>query len=101
MNRIEYLLTCLIEEAAEIQKAATKAQRFGLGDSPPDVVRPTTNQDDLVAEIADLIGVVTLMEQELGISIVPDPDDLRVQAKIIKVRRFMDYSRTRGTLTET
>jgi len=32
----EYLLTCLMEECAEVQKAATKALRFGLDDRGPD-----------------------------------------------------------------
>ena len=35
MNEVEHLLTCLMEECAEIQKSTAKAMRFGLDENVP------------------------------------------------------------------
>ena len=61
MNIQEHLLTCIMEEAAEVQLAAAKALRFGLDDGYPGTDR--TNRGDLGYEITDLMAVVQLAEQ--------------------------------------
>lgn len=56
MNHVDYLLVCLIEEASEVQKAATKALRFGLDDfwAKEDM----TNRAALQEELHDLEGII-------------------------------------------
>ncbi|MCL2465032.1 MAG: hypothetical protein FWF28_08195 [Micrococcales bacterium] len=52
MNRVEHLMVCLMEECAEVQKAAAKALRFGLTDR---------NVDDLYREYVDVEAVFDLL----------------------------------------
>ena len=53
------LLTILVEECAEVQKAATKIMRFGAGDSDPHTPR-VINSTKLSEEIGDLMTLIEL-----------------------------------------
>lgn len=93
MTTTEYLLSCLIEECAEVIQRATKAQRFGLDEVQPE--QSLTNQERLAAELADLTGTIELLKDK-GIRL-PISDNA-IEAKIEKVKKFMDYSRELGVL---
>ena len=94
MNKTEHLLTCLIEECAEVQKAAAKALRFGLDDTSPG---GTTNRQDIADECVDLLAVLEMLEDE-GI-IPPVETSQATQPKKDKVSKYMDYAKGRGTLS--
>lgn len=96
MNKIDYLLVCLMEEAAEIQQAAAKALRFGLSNHHPE--RNTTNCIELSKEIGDLNAVVELLNKEHSI----DASEMIRSAlqKADKAERFMGVSRKCGRLEE-
>lgn len=96
MNKTEHLLTCLIEEASEVQKAAAKALRFGLEDGYPGGDK--TNQQDLFDEIVDFNAVVELLDT-IGINF-SDQREYRdcINRKKKKVVEFMDYAAKTGTL---
>jgi len=94
MNRKEHLLTCLIEEAAEIQQAATKALRFGTEDGYPG--RNTTNAQDIAVECCDIIAIIEMLEEEKIIE--KSGTLLKINGKKAKVRAFMDYAKTTGAL---
>ena len=96
MNSKEHLLTCIIEEAAEIQQAATKALRFGLEDGYPGTDR--TNADDLCKEINDLVAVVELAE-ESGI-ITKKHTLIDIEQKKARVKEWMEYAIETGALTQ-
>ena len=92
MNKVEYLLTCLIEECAEIQKAATKALRFGLNDQYKD----TTPAQDISRECCDLIAVIEMLEEE---GIIEKTGTIRaIEQKKVRVNHYMEYAIERGTL---
>lgn len=93
MTTTEYLLSCLIEECAEVIQRATKAQRFGLDEVQPEQLR--TNQERLALELADLTGTIELLKDE-GIRLPISGN--AIEAKIVKVKKFMDYSRELGVL---
>ena len=95
MNKKEHLLTCLIEEAAEIQQAATKALRFGLSDGYPE--SKTTNAQDISHEINDLIAVVDMC-REHGIITQPAEAKAMYDRKRLRVEQYMDYARDTGAL---
>jgi NTP pyrophosphatase (non-canonical NTP hydrolase) len=56
----QWLLDKLQEEAAEVIQAVSKVRRFGDENKHPD--RNTTNHDDLVNELTDLLAVLAALE---------------------------------------
>ncbi len=93
MNTTEYLLSCLIEECAEVIQWATKAQRFGLWEIQPE--QELTNEERLAAEPADLTATLELLWDN-GLQLFTEEG--AINAKKAKVEKFMDYSREQGCL---
>lgn len=95
MNRTEHLLACLAEECAEVQHAVAKALRFGLDDGYPG--SSSTNAQDIARELVDLLAVVGMLESE---NIIEVPrDTVAINRKKDKVRNYMDYAESVGSLT--
>ena len=97
MTEQEHLLTCLMEECAEVQQAVSKAIRFGLNDSYKD---HGNNKERIEDELCDLGGVLELLYARKILS-MPDDHVTRLTAKTRKVLRYMDYARERGVLEPT
>jgi hypothetical protein len=100
VNRLEYLLAKVAEEAGEIVVAAMKCQEFGVDDVnvlKRDDPNYPNNAEILAREIDDLIGVREIMERE---GLIRPVSRERVAAKIAKVEKWMEYSRQKGTLIE-
>jgi hypothetical protein len=97
MNMSEHILDCIGEEGSEIAKDVSKCLRFGLEDR--NVLDPNgpTNQERLIHELNDLIGVVQLAV-ELGI--IPEhwEDRKKQELKKRKIIKFMKYAREVGAL---
>jgi NTP pyrophosphatase (non-canonical NTP hydrolase) len=55
-----YLLDKLQEEAAEVIQAVSKIRRFGESNTHPE--RKTTNKQDLVIELEDLLAILAALE---------------------------------------
>lgn len=96
MTKIEYLLICLMEEAAEIQQAAAKALRFGLANHHPD--RKATNCMELSREIGDLHAVTEMLNKEHALDTSTMLD--AALKKSAKVERFMEVSRDEKILQD-
>jgi NTP pyrophosphatase (non-canonical NTP hydrolase) len=94
MNRQEYLLTCLSEEAAEIIQAVGKAQRFGLDDN---YIYDDTPKEAIKREFNDLVGVLEML-YEAGVDFKKLHDRSLVEAKKKKVEKYIEYSEKKGTL---
>lgn len=88
MNEREYLLTVLVEECAEVAQRACKAMRFGVAETEPG--QPDDNKRRLERELADLVATAELLTLT-----VRDQDKA---AKIVKLKKYMQYSREIGTL---
>lgn len=96
LNKIEYLLTCLIEECSEVQKEACKAIRFGLTDFNPNIPGAKNNAENLVQEYVDLSAVFGMLTDE---EVLPMTDfELMYDRKTAKMEKYMEYAKTRGTL---
>ena len=95
MNRIEHLLTCLAEEAAEVQQAVFKALRFGLDDGYPGTTR--TNCGDIVDEVTDLLAIVQMLQES---SMLPPSVGYQgdIDEKKCKVIKWMLYAEEKGML---
>ena len=59
-QHISYLLDKLQEESAECIQAVSKIRRFGINNKHPN--RNTTNLEDLVNELEDLLAIVSALE---------------------------------------
>lgn len=94
MNKIEYLLTCFIEECAEVQHETTKALRFGLNDKWKD--DPRKQSEKIVDEFHDLMAIYEKLVEE-GVLSDCNVRDL-IETKKLKLETFMNYSRENGTL---
>lgn len=92
MNKQQYLLIKLIEECAEISQEASKALIFGLGDSWKD---NPVNSEKLIQEMGDLMGVWRMLLDEAGMM---NYTEKMISDKIIKVNKFMEYSKEKGIL---
>ena len=95
MKLREHLLVCLIEEAAEVQKAATKILRFGLRDEY-DGQAPETNLENLRQELADLEAIRYVLDDSF-------PEDYAIDggavfAKVGKLETMIIYAKKAGTL---
>jgi len=97
MNRSEYLITCAMEECAEVTHILSKIQRFGIGDMHPN--GGLDNSKLLVQEINDLMAVLWMLKQE-GILPAGALNKTAMRNKIKRVERYMEYSRKVGTLKQ-
>lgn len=97
MNTNEHLLTCLSEECAEIQYQISKALRFGFDDIPPGEMK--TNAELIKFEFIDLMAVYGMCV-EAGLLEDIDGCGEQLIEKTQKVRKWLQYAKQRGTLTE-
>jgi len=95
LNKEQYLLIQLMEECAEVQQACAKALRFGLDEGYPGTVR--TNKSDILKEIADLTGVIRVLEYA-GIINGEDVSENAIASKERVVYKYMQISKSLGIL---
>ena len=94
------LLTCLMEEAAEVQKEAAKCLRFGTDNVDPEDSAGRTNAEKLRDELIDHDSIYCLL---VNSCILPNDRDHtlnRMTAKIEKVLDSLECSDRLGRLTE-
>lgn len=87
MSEREYLIIKLMEEAAELQQACSKALLCGLEDKRNENI--PTNEENINLEFNDVLGVARMLGSYVDIS---EEEEL-IQKKIIKVTRYMEYSK--------
>jgi len=96
MNKTEYLLTCLMEECAEVQQIASKCMRFGLDNHHPSNPN-VTNATELQRELIDLDAIKFMLAEE-GTTSIGNALPGEVRRKIEKVTHYMGVSVECGTL---
>lgn len=96
MTKGEYLLVCVVEECAEVQKEAMKCLRFGMdnclsSDAP-------ANKQLLLTEMMDLVAVIDMLSSEFPTMRETEDEVVEkfIQEKKAKVEKFMEYSRSIG-----
>lgn len=94
MDKTDYLLVCLIEEAAEVQKCATKALRFGLDNHHPNSFE--TNREQLSKECGELCAVVAMLDDNDTLKILIESD--AYNDKPAKISKYMQVSKDCGKL---
>lgn len=96
MNRNEHLLTILAEEGVEVAQRCTKALRFGINETQPG--QDQNNAERLRGEFIDLLTIYRMCVDAGLVEPVTEADEPAMEEKRQKVERFLDYSRTMGTL---
>jgi hypothetical protein len=97
MNVKEHILTCIIEECAEVQQAATKALRFGLEDGYPGTDR--TNGKDLTTEFIELHALIQYANSRFIIDMPNvETQSKMMDTKLMKLEHYMQYAKQEGTL---
>src|SRR5690349_12970351 len=95
MNHSEHLLSIIAEEAAEVAQRATKTLRFGVAEVQPG--QDHTNVFRLMGELHDLLAAVEMFHEHHGWPVLIHRD--KIDAKKVKVEKFLAYSAELGTLT--
>lgn len=96
MNRKEYLLAVLSEEAGEIVQSVGKALRFGLFDKR--ITTAHTNWDDLRLELHDLLAVYEMICESEDRKFAIDAE--LIEAKKLKIEHYMNYSKQQRCLND-
>lgn len=94
MNTEQYLLTCLMEECAELAHITSKAIRFGLDNTDP--LTGLVNVDLLRKQASDVFGVFELLNQYTTVAIRVNSGE--IDAKKERVEYYMEKSRELGIL---
>ena len=97
MNRKEYLTVKVSEESHEVGQRACKAACFGMDEIQPG--QNLDNRERLWGEFADLVGILEMLFPEIDIIEIVKALRPQIDAKKIKVEKFMRYSEECGTLT--
>lgn len=98
MQQFENILVTVSEECAEIQKAVSKALRFGLGNHHPDEL-DVTNADNILYEYIQLQALIEILQEH---ELLPTWDEFTAQTmknnKIRDVAKWQEVSFDCGTL---
>lgn len=92
MNQEQYYLLKLGEECAEVTQIASKISQFGMLEMCPG--QPYTNAARCHMELDDLMAMIDVLNEKYGLGYEPSLD--RIEAKKIKVARYLQYSINRG-----
>ena len=92
MTPLQYYLTKLAEECAEIAQIALKTQQFGPDEVMPG--QPLTNFERVHLEIDDLMAMIEVLNEKFGFNYAPDRE--RIEAKKAKVESYLGFSILRG-----
>jgi hypothetical protein len=92
MNLAQHYLVKLAEEGAEVSQIALKAVQFGGGEIMPG--QPLNNYQRCHLELDDLFAVIEELNDKFGFDYVPNRE--RIEAKKLKVKKYLDYSISLG-----
>ena len=85
MNEI---LVILVEECSEVTHAVSKILRHGLYSYNPDEPSAPDNRQQLLKEMADVLAVMVMLEDECGLVVV----ESNVREAIAAKRKYMHFS---------
>ena len=97
MNLLQYYLTKLAEEGAEVAQIALKTQQFGPREVMPG--QPLNNFERCHLELDDLWAIVEELNDQFDFGYTPNRE--RMEAKKAKVRQYLGFSIHRGMVEGT
>lgn len=97
MDRLQYLLTKLAEEGAEVAQIALKTQQFGLDERCASMQE--SNKERCWKELDDLNGIIQMLNDEFDFGYTPS--QIAINNKVAKVNKYAAYSEQLGMLRKT
>ena len=79
MNKTDEALLILAEECAEVIQAISKCQRFGIDVCKPG--KPRTNREHLETELGDLLAMIEILQDDLGLVSRDNIEESRAQKR--------------------
>lgn len=100
MTKVQYLLTKLMEECAEVSQRASKQIQFGKLEIQNG--QNLTNGQRLHDELVDLLVIAEMLQEEFEIPEFTDTAefDRAYVTKKIKMQKYLDLSKQLGMLPE-
>lgn len=95
LSKLDYTLIHLIEEASEIQKAASKALRFGIDHIDPKNNKP--NIQNISDELHDLDSIKIILQTEFRL---PYPTDEFAKSQHEKGDKMFEYAKSLGRVID-
>jgi hypothetical protein len=92
MNREQFLLMKLAEEASEVAQIALKTVQFGMDEKHPELTQ--TNKERIFAELNDLLSIVEMLKLEFDFDF--KFSDKQASEKMARVCKYYNYSRKLG-----
>lgn len=92
MSIEQLLLTKLAEECDEVSQRALKTQQFGMDERQSDMHQ--TNRERLHGELNDLFAVIDILNEDHGLNF--ETDEVAIEEKKAKLKKFMAYSQSLG-----
>lgn len=96
MNRLQYLLIKLAEEASEVSQIALKTSQFGTDETCPGLLE--NNKQRVHSELNDLLGIVVMLNSEFDFGF--DFDPVKADLKQLNVNKYYEYSKELGMIHE-
>ncbi|MCK5506182.1 MAG: hypothetical protein KAJ10_13540 [Thermodesulfovibrionia bacterium] len=96
MTRTEHLIMCLAEECAEVQKVASKVNRFGMEEVYS--AYGITNNERLAIEFAELMAVAEMLEEQGFKPLSGDRLEKTKENKKKCVEQYLNYAKEIGAL---
>lgn len=95
MNRFQFLLVKLAEEANEVGQMSLKTAQFGKDEIMP--TQPLTNAERTHLELDDLMAIVEMLNEEYQFGYQQNEENKVVKKN--KVNKFYNYSVSLGLIT--
>jgi len=96
MNRLQYLLIKLAEEASEVSQIALKTSQFGTDETCPGLLE--NNKQRVHSELNDLLGIVEMLNEEFDFKF--NFSWTKAELKKLKVNKYYEYSKELGMIHE-
>ena len=94
MNNLQFLLTKLSEECAEIAQVASKTIQFGYRSKHPE--KDETNLERLHSELDDLYAIVKMLNEQYAFDYIQNEEN--IAKKIARVNHYAEFSKNENLL---
>lgn len=97
MNKLQYFLCKLAEEASEVSQIALKTQQFGLLERHPQMKE--NNLQRIHLELDDLNAIIDVLNENYSFEYSPNSENIKNKKE--KLNKYLRYSINLGMVYES